>query len=184
MSGNIVLASASPRRSELLQSVGLKLDILPRSIDETPHSGEPPVSFAERMASEKAAHVSSYVIAADTVVHLGDIKLGKPDSVERAIEMLTMLSGRGHYVTTGVCMGPLSQRVTFSVTTEVFFRRLSNSEIERYVLTLDPMDKAGAYGIQSGASGFVERIIGSYTNVVGLPLAQVVARLQDDGRME
>jgi septum formation protein len=184
MSGDVVLASGSPRRRDLLQSVGLALEVLPKSIDETPFKGEDPVAFAERMATEKAAHVASYVIAADTVVHIGGVTLGKPASVEQAIEMLTMLSGRGHYVTTGVCMGPIEQRETFSVTTEVFFRPLSEGEIEAYAKSLDPMDKAGAYGIQSGAASFVERIVGSYTNVVGLPLSQVVANLQSDGKME
>jgi len=183
MSDNVVLASGSPRRSDLLRSVGLKLEILPKPIDETPYPQEAPVAFAERMATEKASHVVAYAIAADTVVHIDGVTLGKPESVEQAIEMLTMLSGRGHYVTTGVCMGPAERRETFSVTTEVFFRPLSDGEIERYARSLDPMDKAGAYGIQSGAAGFVERIIGSYTNVVGLPLAQVVSKLQSDGKM-
>tara|TARA_B110000037_G_C16806670_1_gene377821 strand:+ start:74 stop:628 length:555 start_codon:yes stop_codon:yes gene_type:complete len=184
MSGNVVLASGSPRRSDLLESVGLAFEILPRSIDETPNQGEAPVAFAERMATEKAAHVTDYVIAADTVVHVDGVTLGKPESIDQAIEMLTLLSGREHCVTTGVCMGTISRRETFSITTEVLFRPLKHDEIERYAKSLDPMDKAGAYGIQSGAAGFVERIVGSYTNVVGLPLAQVVSKLQSDGKME
>jgi septum formation protein len=183
MSRSLVLASGSPRRKELLDSVGLTVEILPKPIDETPREGEPPVVFAERMATEKAAHVIDYVIAADTVVHIDGITLGKPESVSQAIEMLTMLSGRQHFVTTGVCMGPVNNRETFSVTTKVFFRQVSEEEIVRYAKSLDPMDKAGGYGIQSGAASFVDKVLGSYTNVVGLPLAQVVVRLQAAGKM-
>ena len=183
MSLGVVLASGSPRRRDLLESVGLTLQILPKPIDETPNEGEAPIAFAERMATEKAAHVKAYVIAADTVVHIDSVTLGKPDSVAHAIDMLTMLSGRQHFVTTGVCMGPINNRETFSVTTKVFFRQVSEEEIVRYAKSLDPMDKAGGYGIQSGAASFVDKVVGSYTNVVGLPLAQVVVRLQAAGKM-
>lgn len=177
----ILLASASPRRSELLERIGYVLEICPSDVDETPFPQENPVDFAERMAAAKAAEHSSpsktnLLVAADTVVHLDGEILGKPKSHTDAVRMLERLSGRTHTVTTGVCVGRRLRKI-FSVSTRVCFRHLKAEEIQSYVATGEPMDKAGAYGIQGQAAGFVLTVDGSYTNVVGLPLAEVVRAL-------
>jgi septum formation protein len=138
--------------------------------------GESAEACACRLAVEKAQG-EGIVLAADTLVHLEDQILGKPVDVDEARAMLTQLSGRVHRVTTGVYVGRPGEAVPFCVSTEVVFRDLEALEIQRYVEGGEPMDKAGAYGIQGGAAGFVSRIQGSYTNVVGLPLAEVVAEL-------
>ena len=176
----LVLASGSPRRRALLESIGLTLEVRPPDIDETPRSGEDPVAYAERLSATKAAGVDGWVLAADTVVHRDGRIWGKPSGPADAERMLTELSGGGHLVTTGVCLGCVGEHVVFSETTRVEFRDLSAMEIRAYVDTGEPLDKAGAYGIQGLAAGFVRQIEGSYTNVVGLPLAQVVEHL---GRM-
>jgi septum formation protein len=182
---SLILASGSPRRAELLASAGLTFEVVPAEIDETPLPGETSEDVVSRLSRQKAEsvfrdHPSSIVLAADTVVeHDGDI-LGKPRAAEEARRMLHDLSGDTHEVMTGftVCF-PDGRRVTRVVVTEVEFRELSREEIDRVVASGDPMDKAGAYGIQSGAAGFVSSIRGSYTNVVGLPLAQVLEVLAD-----
>jgi septum formation protein len=177
----IFLASASPRRRELLERIGYTLVICPSDIDETPLEEEDAVDFAERMAAAKAAAQSgpakrSLLISADTVVHIDGEILGKPKNQTDAVRMLERLSGRTHTVTTGVCVGRALRRI-FSVSTQVCFRHLKPEEIQAYVATGEPMDKAGAYGIQGQAAGFVLTVDGSYTNVVGLPLAEVVRAL-------
>jgi septum formation protein len=177
----ILLASASPRRRELLERIGYILEICPSDVDETPFPDEDPVDFAERMAAAKAAEYSGQakkdlLVAADTVVHLEGEILGKPKTQTDAVRMLERLSGRTHTVTTGVCVGRRLRKI-FSVSTEVCFRHLKAEEIQAYVATGEPMDKAGAYGIQGQAAGFVLTVTGSYTNVVGLPLAEVVRAL-------
>lgn len=176
----IVLASASPRRKELLERLGYSLTICPSDIDETPFTGEEPIEFAERMAAAKAADHKGLLVAADTVVHVGGEILGKPTSQTDAVRMLERLSGRNHIVTTGVCVGR-SLRKIFSVSTRVCFRHLKPEEIHDYVATGEPMDKAGGYGIQGMAACFVLTVDGSYTNVVGLPLAEVVRALTANG---
>jgi septum formation protein len=173
----LVLASGSPRRRTLLESIGLNLEIRPMGVDETPQPGEDPVGYALRMAREKTGDCQEWVLAADTVVHRAGEIWGKPEGPKDAVRMLEVLSGGAHTVTTGVCVGPLDRRVLFSESTEVVFRDLAAGEIQAYVDSGDPLDKAGAYGIQGGAAGFVRQIQGSYTNVVGLPLAQVVEQL-------
>ena len=175
--GKIVLASASPRRRELLASLGLEFTVLVPAIEETAKEGETPRAFAQRLAAEKAAAVSAdpgtTVIAADTIVVLdGDI-LGKPSDDTHAFEMLSKLSGRTHKVITGVCLARDAAVRIFSVLTEVVFRELTQTEIAGYVASGCPMDKAGAYAIQGGAAHMVRAINGSYTNVVGLPLCEL-----------
>lgn len=146
--------------------------------------GEEPARAAERLARTKAAEVfarrpDALVLAADTVVAIEGRILGKPRSPAEAEEMLALLSGRSHRVITGVCLlGPRREEV-FHASTEVIFRPLRAEEIRAYVDSGEPMDKAGAYAIQGGAAGFVREIHGSYTNVVGLPLAECVERLRD-----
>lgn len=178
----LILASASPRRRELLQSAGLRFDVIPSSVSEALHPGEPPPLTAERLAREKAREVASrrpgaLVLGADTLVVLEGEILGKPPSEAAAAETLRRLAGRTHHVITGVALVSDGIPDSFSVRTEVTFRPLRDEEIEAYVRSREPMDKAGAYGIQGGAAGFVRSIHGSYSNVVGLPLAEVLERL-------
>ncbi len=176
----LILASASPRRAALLQSAGLRFDVQAADVDETPLPGEEPEALVCRLSRSKAEAVAlrcpeSIILAADTVVVFDDEIFGKPESVEEATEMLNQLSGDQHEVMTGfTILRPGSKALTELVVTEVTFRKLSTSEIQTYVAGGEPMDKAGAYGIQAGAAGFVSRIEGSYTNVVGLPVAEVL----------
>lgn len=177
----LVLASASPRRRAMLEPLGYRLRVAPAEIDETPRPGEEPVAFALRMATEKAeaapADPEAVVLAADTVVHLDGQIFGKPRDSQDAERMLTALSGREHAVTTAFCLRCGPARRARAVTTRVRFRALSPAEIRGYVATGEVFDKAGAYGIQ-GIGGFlVEGIVGSYSNVVGLPLAELLDEL-------
>ncbi len=173
----LVLASRSPRRRELLGSLGIEFTVQVPAIDETPRPGEAPRFFAERIAEEKAQAIATepdtVVVAADTIVVLGDTILGKPASPQHAKEMLTALSGKAHQVITAVCVRNSEHCSVFSVCTAVEFRSLATEEIDRYVATGCPMDKAGAYAIQGGAAHMVKAIQGSYTNVVGLPLCEL-----------
>lgn len=175
--GKIILASASPRRRELLATLGIEFTVQVPEIDEIPRNDETPRRFAERMAAEKAAAISvepdTTVIAADTIVVLNNTILGKPSSRARAFEMLSSLSGKCHEVITAVCVKKGNRTSVFSVATEVAFRPLSPEEINVYIESGCPMDKAGAYAIQGGAAHMVRGINGSYTNVVGLPLCEL-----------
>ncbi len=171
----LILASASPRRRELLASLGVNFRVVVPEIDETPLPDEKPRAFAERLAEEKACavEVRGLVIAADTIVVQNNTILGKPTDASHAEEMLGSLSGNMHMVITGVCVKNTTRTVVFSVVTEVVFRIINRLEIEAYVASGDPMDKAGAYAIQGGAAHMVRSIKGSYTNVVGLPLCEL-----------
>lgn len=170
----LVLASASPRRAELLRAAGIPFEVIVADIDERPAPGEAPEPYARRMAMSKARAVipkagGRPVLAADTVVVVdGDI-LGKPADPADATRMLTRLAGRTHEVLTAVTLGAH----TVVARTTVEFAPLSAAEIASYVASGEPMDKAGAYGIQGLASRFISRIEGSYSNVVGLPVALV-----------
>ena len=172
---SLILASASPRRRELLAVLGLDFSIVVPEIDETPKPDEKPRAFAERLAEEKAGAVegSGIIIAADTIVVQNGNILGKPTNQQHACEMLRSLSGAVHEVVTGVCVKSPERTVVFSVSTQVAFRILEEAEIPAYVETGEPMDKAGAYAIQGGAAHMIRRIEGSYTNVVGLPLCEL-----------
>ena len=173
----LILASASPRRRELLAALGLDFEVRIPNIDEQLRGGETPSAYAERLAREKAAAIDAgpetVRIAADTIVVLGESILGKPANEAEAFEMLTGLSGQMHKVITGVCVRDKQRTEVISVTTRVFFRTLAKEEISRYIASGCPMDKAGAYAIQGGAAHMVRKISGSYTNVVGLPLCEV-----------
>ena len=184
----LVLASASPRRQELLRNAGISFTVQPADIDETPMDGESPQGCAERLAREKALAVfqsrpEDYVLGADTIVVVDDTILGKPRDAGDAARMLRLLSGRIHAVITGVCVvGPVASKVkTASETTLVTFCEVSDHEIRDYVATGEPMDKAGAYAIQGIASRWIPRIEGDYGNVVGLPVALVYAMLRELG---
>ena len=176
----LVLASASPRRQELLRNAGIPFVIQPSDIPEIPLPGESPQIFAERLAREKALAVlqqrpKDTVLGADTVVLVDGQILGKPSDPEDAARMLRLLSGRSHRVITGVCLvGPESKAVDVrSETTLVTMDSLSDDDVRSYVASGEPMDKAGAYAIQGIASRWISRIEGDYFNVVGLPVALV-----------
>ena len=185
---SIVLASASPRRAELLASAGIAFKVVPGDIDETPLPDEDPVVHVLRLAEGKACEVASridgrFFIGADTIVLCDREIMGKPRDAEDAKRMLKKLSGRAHQVITGFAVvdKKTSRTISRTVSTVVVFKELTQEEIDAYVLTGCPMDKAGAYAIQGGAAYMVERIDGSYTNVVGLPLCEVVESLRGFG---
>jgi septum formation protein len=180
----LILASASPRRRWLLGALGLPFTVVAVDVDERPHAGEAPSTFARRMAAEKAraarARCPGWVLAADTVVELEGAILGKPADADEAAAMLTRLSGRVHLVRTAVTLlrpeGPVAEETL--VTTEVAFRPFDADTIAAYVATGEPLDKAGAYAIQGEGAHLVDRVVGSYTNVIGLPLPEVAVWLR------
>jgi septum formation protein len=159
-------------------------------VNEDQRPGEPPLEYARRLAREKAEAVArryprSYVLGADTIVVVEGAVLGKPRDAADAARMLRMLSGRGHAVTTAVSLvSPPGDTDTRSYTTQVYFRKLTEDEIQRYVAGGEPMDKAGAYAIQGGASRWTDRIEGEFSNVVGLPLSLVTEMLRKSGLRE
>ncbi|MEW6184963.1 MAG: Maf family protein [Thermodesulfobacteriota bacterium] len=181
----LVLASGSPRRRALLKDLGLRLKVVPTEMEEIPRRGEDPVAFAKRMAREKAERVSlSYpdlwVLGADTIVVLDGKILGKPRDGQEAGKFLRFLSGKTHQVVSGFCLRHWNnkQALCRSVSTQVTFKALTAGEIDWYVKTAEPLDKAGAYAIQGRGAFCVRKIRGSYTNVVGLPLAEVLEVLE------
>ncbi|MCA3215733.1 MAG: septum formation inhibitor Maf [Burkholderiales bacterium] len=200
---DLYLASRSPRRRELLKQIGVRFEPLitrlaaPRGpdVDEAIRAGEAPADYVERIAREKAqfgiealamrSMLAKPVLSADTVVILDRVILGKPEDAEEATDFLRRLSGRVHEVRTSVAIAvPVAQRIQLLQTTSVStvrFRALSAPEIDRYVASGDPMDKAGAYGIQGYAGIFVERLEGSYTGVMGLPLHETAVLLRQAG---
>lgn len=181
----LVLASASPRRAELLRGAGLSFEVVAGACDERPRAGEHPVALARRLAVDKAAACSqsdAIVLAADTVVWIDEhTALGKARDRGEAAAFLGMLAAREHLVTTAWALAGAIATEVHAETTTVEFRPLGPAEIEAYLAKGEWSDKAGAYGIQGAAASFVARIVGSYTNVVGLPLAQVVLRLRELG---
>jgi len=173
-----VLASSSPRRRELLKYLHLDFAAVNPRVDEKPLAGELPLAYAQRNAQLKAHDVfkkfsDAVVIAADTIVVLGEKILEKPADEKDATRMLSALSGREHKVITGLCVMDQAKEDLTAVTTTVHFRKLSPADIAAYVATGEPMDKAGAYGAQAFGSQFIKSVVGSYTNVVGLPLAEL-----------
>jgi septum formation protein len=181
----LVLASASPRRLYLLRLAGLEPEVRPVDVDETVWDGEDPVHYVARLAREKAERAAvegAFVLGADTTVVLDGESIGKPRGVAHAAEILRTLSGRSHTVSTGVAVltaaGDVLEEV---VTTRVTFAELSADVINAYVATGEPLDKAGAYGIQGKGAALVRAIDGSYTNVVGLPLVETLELLERAG---
>ena len=182
----LVLASASPRRQDLLRSAGFSFTVQAAHIDEAPLAEESPRDCAERLAREKALAVSrtrpdDVVLGADTIVVVEGAILGKPVDAADAVRMLRLLSGRVHSVITGVCVvegSPNHSLRTTSESTLVTMSPLSDEEIREYVATGEPMDKAGAYAIQGMAARWIPRIEGDYSNVVGLPVARVHGMLR------
>lgn len=174
---SIVLASRSPRRADLLTAAGLSFEVRPSETDEAPFDGEGAADYALRVAVDKArncrAAPGEVVLAADTVVVVDGLILGKPADEQDAARMLGLLSGRAHHVLTGVALRQYRREVAAVETTEVTFAALTESDVAWYVGSGEPRDKAGAYAVQGLASRFVTRIDGSYSNVVGLPVALV-----------
>ena len=177
----LVLASASPRRQEILHRAEIPFSVRPADVDESGLEGETPRDHVRRLAEAKARAVwraGEFVLGADTVVAADGVALGKPRDREDAARMLTLLSGRSHDVLTGICLLEADRRRVAVEQTKVRFRAISEQEIETYVSSGEPLDKAGAYAIQGGARRFVERIEGCYFNVVGLPVARVYSMLR------
>jgi len=182
----LILASASPRRAELLRAAGLSFETSSVDIDETFHAGEAPRAAVARVAEAKALaaaarHPDAIILAADTTVVIDGTALGKPSDPVDAARMLRRLAGRSHEVLTGVCLWTRRRQLVHVETSRVTLARLSDKEVAWYVSTGEPADKAGAYAIQGLASRFVERIEGSYSNVVGLPVSSVCALLGELG---
>lgn len=182
----VVLASASPRRRQLLDLIGIAHEVRPANIDETMRPRENPRRHAERLAREKATAVAKrdpdlITIAADTIVVINRKVLGKPRDVEEAARMLALLSGREHVVTTAVAVSRGRKLRSAVEEVRVKFRRLRDDDIEAYIATGEPMDKAGAYGIQGYGATIVERIEGDYFAVMGLPIVRLIGLLRDVG---
>ena len=183
----LVLASSSPRRKELLTWAGVAFDVSPGEVDESQQAGEIPVDYVRRLALDKAIeaagrHPGRYVLAADTVVVLDDLIMGKPQGRNDAQNMLSRLSGKSHRVITSFCLiGPNGGKRIGHVETDVEFRQLSAEDIERYIDSGEVWDKAGAYAIQARGAALVNRVSGSFTNVIGLPLADVLEALSCNG---
>ena len=180
----IILASASPRRRELLAQIGLDFEVLTSEADESVHALEPAAACRE-LAARKAEAVREHlvregrgnedliIVGADTIVVLGNEILGKPHDPEDAARMLRLLSGRGHEVWTGVCVLSAGERVSFAEKTDVYVARLTEEYIAFYLSTGEPFDKAGSYGIQGMFARYIEKIDGDYNNVVGLPVGRL-----------
>lgn len=179
-----MLASASPRRAELLRQIGIKFRVEPADIDESIVAGEQPIDLVERLARQKASckmASNSLVLAADTVVFGDDSILGKPRDRDDAIDMLARLSNRVHQVVTAICVADGASMITEVVTTSVTLRPISEAEAMVYWDSGEPRDKAGGFAIQGLGAVFVKNIQGSYSNVVGLPLFETAALLRRYG---
>ena len=194
MAPSLILASASPRRLALLQQIGIEPDhLLPADIDETPRKLETPRALALRLAKEKAAAVravadastdltDALVLAADTVVAVGRRNLPKTELTDQALACLSLLSGRGHRVFTGVCVhGPDGRVRTKVVESRVRFKRIGRREMDSYIASGEWRGKAGGYAIQGLAGSFVTKLTGSYPNVVGFPMSETIALLTAAG---
>ncbi len=184
----IILASGSPRRKELLEKIGLQFEVAASDIEEDLANGLPPRKLAEKLSLEKAVaaakkYPDAVIIAADTIGVFDGKIIGKPHTPAEAVEMLSMLSGKSHLVVTGYTIldTGTQKSVTKSVETKVDFRSLTGAEIEAYVATGEPLDKAGAYAIQGLGALIVEKIEGDYYNVIGLPLSSLMESLKDFG---
>ena len=186
MTAQIILASASPRRRELLDQIKVSYHVHAVDLDETPLPNEPPLAYVQRVAAEKSALCVAElkptlpVLAADTSVILGDIIMGKPKNQADALAMLTQLSGRTHQVVSALSLRGREHFQALSIT-EVTFRSLSETEVLDYWLTGEPMDKAGSYAIQGLGGLFVQSIVGSFSGVVGLPLFETAQLLSKQG---
>ncbi len=181
----LVLASRSPRRAEILRAAGIAFVTRPADVHEERRPGEPPADYVRRLALDKALAVKAgegeIILGADTTVVAGDHVLEKPRDFADARRMIELLSGRAHEVITGICLRSAARTIVDSAATRVVFAPLEQAEMDEYVASGEPMDKAGAYAIQGLAAKFIERIDGEYFNVVGLPVALVFRRLKEFG---
>lgn len=182
----VILASSSPRRRDLLDLIGIQHEVIPANVNESLFAGEAPVAHAERLARAKALTIarsepSAIVIGSDTIVVVGDEILGKPAHEADAYRMLRMLSGREHTVVTAVAVALEGEVVSSVEEVRVTFRELSDSEIADYIATREPMDKAGAYGIQGFGATIVRKVDGDYFAVMGLSLVRLVSLLEKLG---
>jgi len=180
----LILASASPRRQQLLKTAGFSFEVIPANIDETPNPSHTPEQLVHTLAEQKCMAVynkmpNTIVIGADTIVVIDGIILGKPSNEAEVFAMLKRLQGRPHIVYTGVCICGTQKSVTFSESTKVYMRSLSDEEIYEYIATGEPMDKAGSYGIQERGATLIERVEGDYFTVVGLPLCRLSQELKE-----
>lgn len=183
----LILASASPRRKELLENLGYEFQIIPADIDETVNGSKSPEEIVKELALQKASHIANnidypaVIIGSDTIVVIDNTILGKPENTEDAYKMLKLLSGRSHQVISGIAIIDTSNnnKIVESASSDVYFRPISEKEITDYISTKEPMDKAGAYAIQGLASTFIEKINGCYNNIVGLPLFKVTRALKE-----
>jgi nucleoside triphosphate pyrophosphatase len=189
--GTIILASASPRRTELMALAGIQFSVVPADINEAVLPGEKPAEHVMRLSREKADAVAGmtngrFFIGADTVVVLDDRIMGKPADEAEAFRMLSALSGRNHEVITGFSVFDKVSEIHLSrcVHTEVTFKELNEREIRAYIASGCPMDKAGAYAMQGGAVHFIRSICGSYTNVIGLPMTELYETLCQLGALD
>lgn len=180
----VVLASASPRRAALLEQIGIPFEVIVASVDETELPGESPSAYVERLARAKASAVASphrITLAADTIVVVDDVIIGKPRDQRSGIAMLMRLQGRSHWVLTGVCVSDGSTTRALCVSTRVEFKQFDREEAIAYVATGEGEDKAGGYGIQGIGGIFAKTIEGSYSAVVGLPLTETEELLREFG---
>ena len=185
ISSPFILASASPRREELLRSVGLKFKILPASVNEDYMDGETPRQHVRRLSQDKARALAhkypdAWVLGADTIVVIDDLILGKPKNKKQAQQMLERLSGREHKVFTGFTLARTTSKITKTtvVQSAVKFKPINAEEMEWYISCDEPYDKAGGYAVQGKGAYFIKAIRGSYTNVIGLPLCEVLEELK------
>lgn len=180
----LVLASQSPRRAEILRNAGIPFTTRAADVDETPLEGESPLEYVVRLAEAKAAAIAAnaapgeIVLGADTTVTIGGEILGKPADEADSRRMLAKLAGRRHEVITGICLIHGAERIRDSAVTEVWFAEMAEDEIAAYAASGEPLDKAGAYAIQGLGSKYVDKVNGSYFNVVGLPIAMVYTYLR------
>ena len=187
----LILASASPRRQELLTAAGLNFQIIPAHVNEAYRKGETPRSHVQRLACDKAAAIAkkypeSWVLGADTIVVIDDMILGKPKNKKQARQMMERLSGRFHKVFTGfavVCKAAQLQK-TKIIQTSVQFKKINQQEMEWYVSCSEPYDKAGGYAAQGRGACFIKSLRGSYTNVIGLPVCEVMEELEKLGAIQ
>jgi septum formation protein len=185
LSASLILASASPRRQELLRSVGLKFQIIPAHVNENCLAGESPRQHVKRLASDKAMVIAkkypeAWVLGADTIVFIDGIVLGKPENKTQARKMLWKLSGREHKVFTGFTIAHVATDIyrTKVIQSAVQFKTIRPEEMDWYVASDEPYDKAGGYAVQGQGAYFIRSIRGSYTNVIGLPLCEVLEELK------
>lgn len=184
----IILASSSPRRKKLLEKIGLKFKIVPSSLNEEVEQNLTPAKLVKSLSLQKAKDIAkreknAIIIAADTMVFLGDEIIGKPKNKTHARQILKSLSGKFHFIITGftIINSADNKTITRSVKTTVYMKKMTNQEIDDYIKTEEPLDKAGAYGIQGLGGKFIAKIKGDYFNVVGLPLPALIKSLKKFG---